>query len=273
MRMRLRNAVILDGSGAPPFTGDLLVEDEYIAEVGEVSGPCDETLDLAGAALAPGFIDVHSHSDFTLPGDPEAQAKTLQGVTTEVVCNCGLGLMPANDQVSRFYDRLGPMIFGEPSGGCFRDLDAFRDALHERGVSVNVACLVPHGNVRCAVMGMAERSPSSVELDHMRSLVAEGMAQGAFGMSSGLVYPPGAYAGTEELAELAKELRTSTGEGIYTTHLRDEGAGLLAALDEAIRIGHEARVGVQIGGAYSRSSRTPLDASASMFGVSMSLPW
>ncbi|MFK7991917.1 MAG: amidohydrolase family protein [Sandaracinaceae bacterium] len=244
MRCLLENARLVDGSGAPAVSGSLLIEDDRIAEVGETSLSPDEVIDVDGAVVAPGFIDMHSHSDFTLPGDPSAEAKTLQGVTTEVVCNCGLGLMPANARVERFYERLSPMIFGEPSGGCFDDLDAYRSALDARGVSVNVACLVPHGNVRCAVMGMEEREASEVELEHMRQLVTEGMEQGAFGLSTGLIYPPGAFAPTEEIVTLAE--RIAPYDGFYATHMRDEGTRVVQAVEEALSIGERAGVGVQI---------------------------
>jgi N-acyl-D-amino-acid deacylase len=179
MRILLDNARIVDGTGAPARRGAVLLEDEHIAEVGHPSATPDEVVDCGGAVVAPGFIDVHSHSDFSLPGDREARAKTLQGVTTEVVCNCGLGIFPANDRVERFYELISPVIFGEPSAGCYRDLDAFRDGLAARGVSVNAACLIAHGNVRGAVMGLDERPARAAELESMRELVAQMMDQGA----------------------------------------------------------------------------------------------
>ncbi|HJL14084.1 MAG TPA: D-aminoacylase [Sandaracinaceae bacterium LLY-WYZ-13_1] len=244
MRRLIENARIVDGTGAPARDGSLLIEDDVLAEVGETSLPPDEVLDAGGAVVAPGFIDMHSHGDFTLPGQPDAEAKVAQGVTTEVVCNCGLGLQPANAQVERFYELLQPMIFGEASGGCFEDLDRYGAALESRGVSVNVACLVPHGNVRCAVVGMEEREATATEIGHMRELVEAEMAQGAFGLSTGLVYPPGAYAGTDEIVELAKVLRPYG--GFYATHMRDEGSKVVQSVEEALTIGREARVGVQI---------------------------
>lgn len=244
MRLLIENARIVDGTGAPAREGSLLVEDAHIAELGETSLAPDEVLDVGGAVIAPGFLDMHSHSDFTLPGQPDASAKVLQGVTTEVVCNCGLGLTPANAQVEKFYELIQPMIFGEQGGGCYRDLDAYADRLHADGVSVNVACLVPHGNVRGAVMGMEERKPTASEMASMRELTESQLSQGAFGLSTGLVYPPGAFAETEELVELAKVLHPFG--GFYATHMRDEGTRLVPSVKEALTIGREARVGVQI---------------------------
>lgn len=245
MRLRIENARIVDGTGAPPRRGALTIEDEHIAEIGEVSLTPDEVLDARGQIIAPGFLDMHSHSDFTLPGMPEAEAKILQGVTTEVVCNCGLGLMPANKRVERFYELIQPVIFGERGGSCFRDLDAYAEALAERGgTSVNVACLVPHGNVRCAVMGLDERDATPTEIEHMRDIVESVMAQGAFGISTGLIYPPGAFAGTEEIIEVVKTVKPYG--GFYATHMRDEGTRVVQSVVEALRIGREAGVGVQI---------------------------
>jgi len=244
MRTLIRGARIIDGTGATSQQGDVLVEDGYIRAIGGPTTPADEVIDAEGAVLAPGFIDMHSHSDFTLPGDPEARPKVMQGVTTEVVGNCGLGVSPANATVERFYEHLSPMIFGEAGGGCFRDMNAQREALEAKKVSVNVAPLVPHGNVRCALMGLEERAPTAAELDGMRQLVGEAMQQGAFGMSTGLVYPPGAYAETEEIIELAKVAAASG--GLYATHMRDEGARLIQSVEEALRIGRESGASVQI---------------------------
>ncbi|MEC7523358.1 MAG: D-aminoacylase [Myxococcota bacterium] len=244
MRLRIENARIVDGTGAPAREGAVLIEDEHVAELGETTLTPDETLDADGAVVAPGFIDMHSHSDFTLPGQPDASAKVLQGVTTEVVCNCGLGLTPANARVEEFYALIQPMIFGEQGGSCYRDLDAYADRLHGDGVSVNVACLVPHGNVRGAVMGMEEREPTGAEMASMRELVESQLSQGAFGLSTGLVYPPGAFARTEELVELAKVCHPYG--GFYATHMRDEGTRLVPSVKEALTVGREARVGVQI---------------------------
>src|SRR5688572_30281418 len=106
MRLLIRDALLVDGTGAAATPGDLLIEDEHIAELGQTSLAPDEVIDARGLVVAPGFIDVHSHSDFTLPGEPEAHGKVMQGVTTEVIGNCGLGLFPANERVERFYELL-----------------------------------------------------------------------------------------------------------------------------------------------------------------------
>lgn len=238
---------MVDGTGAPSRVGDLLVEDERIAELAPPGGTSlapDLVLDVRGLVVAPGFIDVHSHGDFSLPSEPTAAPKALQGVTTEVVGNCGLGLSPANAAVDAMYERVAPIVFGEGAEVCSRDLAEYRERLHRAGVGVNVACLVPHGNVRCAVLGMTERAPTQSELGAMRELVAEGMRHGAFGMSTGLIYPPGANAQTDELVALAEVLRPFG--GVYASHIRNEGSRLLPSVAEAIEIGERAGVGVQV---------------------------
>ncbi|MBZ0253113.1 MAG: D-aminoacylase [Candidatus Methylomirabilis sp.] len=244
MRLRIANALLIDGSGAPARPGEVTIEDGRLAEVGEARLAADRTLDAGGLALAPGFIDMHSHGDFTLPAEPLAEAKVLQGVTTEVVGNCGLGLMPANARVEGMYETYTRLIFGEEGGDTSPSLAAYRDRLHGLGISVNAACLIPHGNVRCAAMGLEERAPGASELDRMRRIVGEGMEQGAFGLSTGLIYPPGAFAEADEVAELCKIVAPYG--GLYATHMRDEGNRLVESVEEALAIGERAGVPVQI---------------------------
>jgi N-acyl-D-amino-acid deacylase len=245
-RVLITGAKLLDGTGAPARAGDLLLEDDRIAEVGHTTLAPDEVLDARGLFAAPGFIDVHSHGDFSLPVEPEAAAKVLQGVTTEVVGNCGLGLQPSNDKVDAMYARILPLVFGEAGGDatCSPTLAHYRARLAGTGIAVNAAPLIPHGNIRCAVMGMAERAPTATEIEAMRELIAQGMEEGAFGLSTGLVYPPGAFADTEELVRLAAAVAPR--RGLYATHMRNEGPRLVESVAEAISIGERAGVPVQI---------------------------
>ncbi|HEY8086692.1 MAG TPA: D-aminoacylase [Polyangiaceae bacterium] len=245
-RVLITGASLLDGTVAPARRGDLLIEGDRIAEVGDTTLKADEVLDATGMVVAPGFIDVHSHGDFALPVDPEASAKVLQGITSEVVGNCGLGLQPANDKVDVMYERLLPLIFGESGGDatCSPTLAHYRARLTSAGIAVNAAPLIPHGNVRCAVMGMSEGLPTETELAAMSELVAQGMEEGAFGMSTGLIYPPGAYAETDELVRLAQAMAPR--KGLYATHMRNEGPRLVEAVAEAISIGERAGVSVQL---------------------------
>ncbi|MBK8255529.1 MAG: D-aminoacylase [Polyangiaceae bacterium] len=243
-RLLLKGATLVDGTGLPPRQGDLLIEDGYIAQVGVTDLPPDEVVDCAGLVVAPGFIDMHSHGDFSLPRDPEAKAKVLQGVTTEVIGNCGLGLHPSNPHVDAMYERIAPIVFGESGAMCSPSLSHYRDRLHQPGISVNAAPLIPHGNVRAMVMAMSENIPTATELSAMQAVVAEGMDQGAFGLSTGLVYAPGAYAKTDELVGLSQVVAARG--GIYASHLRNEGSRLIEAVAEAIEIAERAGVSVQI---------------------------
>lgn len=218
MRTLITNARLIDGTGAEAFDGELLIEDDVIAELGEASLKADQVLDARGLAVAPGFIDMHTHSDFTLPSEPLAEAKLLQGVTTEVMGNCGLGLAPANARVDEMYEHLAPLIFGGATAGCLPSVAALRWRFLEIGVSVNAAYLIPHGNLRCAAMGLAEREATPAEIGEMRDLAEQGMEEGAFGLSTGLVYPPGAFANTEELVLLVKAIAPYG--GIYASHIR-----------------------------------------------------
>jgi len=243
-RVLFTGAKLIDGTGLPAKVGDLLLEGAHIAEVHETSLPPDETIDARGMVIAPGFIDMHSHGDFSLPRDPLAAAKILQGVTTEVIGNCGLGLHPSNAAVDDLYQRIAPIVFGEGSAMCSATLGDYRARLESTGISVNAVPLIAHGNVRAMVMGMSESDPTETEVEAMRQLVAAGMEHGAFGMSTGLVYAPGAYAKIDEIVRLSEVVAAR--KGIYATHMRNEGARLVEAVAEAIAIGERAGVSVQI---------------------------
>lgn len=247
MRTLITNACLVHG-GADQVRewGELLIEEDRIAGVGCLNGlpSPDRVVDAKGAIVAPGFIDVHSHGDFVLPSEPEAEPKVRQGITTEIVGNCGLGLCPANEKVQAMYRQYGRLYGDDGNLDCSSSLSAYRERLETMGVSVNVACLVPHGNLRCAAMGLDERCASPHEMAHMQELLEREMADGAVGVSTGLVYPPGAFADTEELIGLAQT--ASRHGGLYASHVRDEGSRLEASIAEALEIGEQAHLPVQI---------------------------
>lgn len=218
----LSNATVVDGTGAPAFAGDLLIRDGRIAAVGErgsIAAPAGAgRVDLAGLVLAPGFIDIHNHSAAGIFERPLAPSQLAQGITTLVVGADGSSPWP----IAGFLDRI----------------DEARPAL-------DVATLVGHGTVRRAVLGDDyRRSATDAEIAEMTRRVERGLAEGAFGFSSGLEYDPGFYSSTGELVALARG--AAAGGGFYMSHLRDEEEGLLDAVDEAIRIGREARLPVHI---------------------------
>jgi N-acyl-D-aspartate/D-glutamate deacylase len=245
----IRNAVILDGSGGKQFRGDVAVFRGRIQDIvspGDLMNtPVRHEVDAAGACLAPGFIDSHTHSDIALLAEPDAAPKVSQGVTTEVIGNCGWSVVPAGYPRESDYRRVGQAIFGYPDTPWeWRDMHGYFDALSRRGTAVNIAALAGHGALRAAVMGFDERPPSESELAQMRYLLAEALQQGAIGLSSGLAYAPGCYAATDELIELAEVVAEH--RGLYATHLRDQVDGLVESVQEALQIGREANIPVLI---------------------------
>jgi len=236
----IRGGTVYDGSGAAGIRADVGVRGDRIVEIGVIRPRGAEELDAQGLAVAPGFIDVHSHDDYAVLLEPEMRFKVLQGVTSDVVGNCGSGVVPFEAGLIRFR-RMHPGANPAPwdgFAGYLERVDAVRP-------SCNVAVLMGHGSLRRGAMGLEQRAPGHDEMERMRAWVREGVEAGAVGLSTGLIYEPGRYATTEEVIALARELGTAGG-GLYATHMRNEADGLLDAVREAIRVGEEAHVPVQI---------------------------
>ncbi|MBI5288760.1 MAG: D-aminoacylase [Chloroflexi bacterium] len=239
----IRNGRIVDGTGTAARDGSVAIRGDRIEAVGEVTGTATREIDARGMVIAPGFIDVHAHDDAAVVRDPRVDFKIMQGVTTDVVGNCGAGVAPANDQFRAAYQANFSGILGEIDLPWSTTAEYFK-AVDEAHPACNVAAYIPHGVVRLNVMGMVRRDPTNAELDEMRRLVEDAMTAGAIGMSTGLIYPPGAFTKTEELVELAKV--AAKHGGIYTSHIRNEGDHVMDAVGEAIEIGERAGCGVQI---------------------------
>jgi N-acyl-D-amino-acid deacylase len=235
----IRNAAIYDGTGAPPVAGALAISGERIAKVGVVEGGGAVEFDAHGAALAPGFIDVHTHDDAAVFLQPEMDFKVMQGVTAVVVGNCGMGAAPYPVAAAMFRNMHGAAKLPEWSGYA-----GYLTAVDRDPPSLNVAVLAGHGTIRAAAMGVAQREPTAAEMAKMRVDVHEAIESGAVGLSTGLIYEPGRYARTEEIIALAREMQ-GTG-ALYASHMRNEAAGLIDSVRETIRIGEEAGVPVQI---------------------------
>lgn len=273
----IRNARIIDGTGSPAQEGAVAITGEEIAAVGDVSGSAAREIDARGRVVAPGFVDVHAHDDGAVVRDPRVDFKIMQGVTTDVVGNCGAGNAPANDRFRPLYRASFSGILGEFEELPWRTTAEFFAAVDAARPACNVAAYVPQGVVRMNVMGTARGPADADQLDEMRRLVDEAMQAGAIGLSTGLIYVPGAYTETEELIELAKVVAGYG--GIYTSHIRNEGAGVMEAVGEAIRIGEEAGCGVQIShhkssgpGAYGLTKETlPFIAAARARGVDVTI--
>src|SRR5882724_13020424 len=202
--LKIEGATVIDGTGASGSRVDVGVTDETITAVGDLSREhAGTTLNATGKVLAPGFIDMHSHSDWRLWANRRAESKIRQGVTTEVVGNCGFSPAPVSPE---FREDLRGFALYVPKGMTF-EWPSFREylrAFDADGLALNVAHLVGHGTLRIAAMGFARRAPTVAELGTMRSLLAAAMDDGAFGMSTGLIYAPGSYSETGEIIEVAR---------------------------------------------------------------------
>ncbi|MEU7040165.1 D-aminoacylase [Streptomyces varsoviensis] len=249
MDLVIRDVRVIDGSGGASFRADVAVDGGRIAAVvreGDGERPtARRVLDAGGLALAPGFIDMHAHSDLALLRDPGHEAKAAQGVTLEVIGQDGLSYAPVDD---RTLAEVRAQITGWNGDGCdidfsWRSVGEYLDRLDHgfggEGIAVNAAYLIPQGTVRMLALGWDDRPATPAETERMRELVAEGMAQGAVGMSSGLTYTPGMYASDAELTELCRVV----GEygGYYCPHHRSYGAGALQAYAEMVDLTREAR--------------------------------
>ncbi len=230
---------VIDGTGRPAFEADVAVKAGRIAAVAPgLRGRARRVIGARGFTVAPGFIDVHSHSDYALAVDGRGASKVLQGVTTEVIGNCGFSAAPAGPA------RLD-MLYG--ADACREDwpsIDAYATRLRQAGIGPNVAMLLGHSTLRSRVMGLEQRPPTPAEWDRMVGLLDDALADGVFGLSTGLIYAPGSYAAASELAGLASVVGRRG--GFYATHLRDEAHGVVAAVDEALALGERADVAVQL---------------------------
>ncbi|MGP9018897.1 N-acyl-D-amino-acid deacylase family protein [Streptomyces sp. BR1] len=242
MDLVIRDARVIDGSGGPSCRADVGIQGGRIAAIrrrGEPKLSGVRTLDAGGLALAPGFIDMHAHSDLALLRDPDHSAKAAQGVTLEVLGQDGLSYAPVDDRTLAEVRRAITGWNGDGGDIDFdwRSVGGYLDRL-DRGIAVNAAYLVPQGTVRMYAVGWEDRPATPQELDRMRELVAEGLEQGAVGMSSGLTYTPGMYAPDAELAELCKVVARYG--GYYCPHHRSYGAGALEAYAEMVALAREA---------------------------------
>jgi len=237
----IRNGRIIDGSGNPWVSGDVAIRGDRIAAVGQLTGAhAKREIDASGFVVSPGFIDMLGQSEFALLIDNRSLSKLSQGITTEITGEGG-SIAPQDSQtISQFQpvmDQYHLKIDWESLSDYFAKLEKI-------GTPINIGTYVGAAQVREAVIGDVDRAPTADELEKMKSLVAEAMQQGAFGLSTSLIYPPGHYAKTEELIELAKV--ASQYGGIYASHMRSEGQSEVAAVEEALRIGREAHLPVEI---------------------------
>ncbi|MCK4835742.1 MAG: D-aminoacylase [Candidatus Aminicenantes bacterium] len=236
--------LVFDGQGTPPQEADIAIKGNKIYRVTTNINPdkAKRIINARGLAIAPGFIDAHSHTDVGLLVNPRAESQVRQGVTTEISGNCGFSPFPISDAVFSEYHKYYKEEYDIKLD--WRDINGFFKRLGEKGIALNYATLLGHGNLRGEVVGYYDRPPTEKEIRRMRKKIRENLNSGALGMSSGLEYAPGSYADTRELIELCHEVARF--RGIYATHMRDEGDKLLESMEEAIQISKKTGVSLQI---------------------------
>ena len=243
-RFLIKNGKIIDGTGNPWFKADILIDNGKIAEIAPRIGKSDieEVLDVSGLIVSPGFIDIHTHSDQTILISRGENVLT-QGVTTHVVGNCGFSMTPVNTELAGedIYDMFRSILSFGGDDQFYNNLTEYLEDLKQKGIPINIIPLVGHSMIRIMVLGLENRAPNLNELEEMKEILRDSMEHGAFGMSTGLDYPPGSFAKTEEIIELCKVV--SEFNGIYTTHFRGFSSGLVRATKEAVKI---ARSGIPV---------------------------
>jgi len=243
----IANGRIVDGCGNPWYRGDVAIAAGSIAAIappGTLIG--GEVIDAADRYVVPGFIDPHTHSDLSILVHPQAETAVRQGVTTHVTGNCGMAAAPVvserREEIGLLWDDYGlnhPALSWE-----WRTFAEYLAEVEQRGTAINIAPLAGHGALRVAVMGYEQREPTAAELEWMSTLLDEALVAGAHGLSTGLVYPPGCYAGTDEIVALCKAVARRG--GLYASHVRGERETILPAVGEAIGIGRAAGVPVEV---------------------------
>ncbi|HAR36606.1 MAG TPA: hypothetical protein DCR87_06875, partial [Acidobacteria bacterium] len=239
----IRGALVVDGSGRAPYQADVGLSGKYIKYIGKIgNGQARRVIEAEGLYLAPGFIDVHNHTDVQLLVCPTADSLVRQGLTTVIGGNCGSSRFPLTAEMLENENEYLRAEYGLEAD--WTDLEGFFRRLSRQGIGLNYATLVGQGTIRAAVVGYNDRQPSAAELKQMKDRVRQALKQGAVGLSTGLEYAPGSFASTEELVELTRELRPC--DGIYATHMRDEEDQVLEALEEAITIATRAGVSLEV---------------------------
>jgi N-acyl-D-amino-acid deacylase len=246
-KLFILGGTLIDGTGSPGIRADIAVENDQIVEIAPVIRTTGQNvLDATGMIVAPGFIDIHSHTDASIFGNPFVESMLFQGVTTEVTGNCGVGIFPIEpERIEELeaYVKMHGFVLPE-QGISWSNFSDYAATLEQLYLGINLAPLVGHGALRIAAMGSKNQPPSSNELTQMKLLLQTALEQGAWGLSVGLVYPPSSYANADELIELGKILAVQ--DALFTSHVRGESETLLEAIDEMIQIGVESSARIEV---------------------------
>jgi N-acyl-D-amino-acid deacylase len=239
----IKGGSVIDGGGSEAEILNVGIEGDRICYVGNEETTARSVIDAEGMIVAPGFIDTHAHSEFTILADGRAEGKLSQGVTMEINGNCGLSAAPllgeALERREADQRELGIKERWNTFGEYF-------DFLRKKGFAINFATLCGHGNVRASVMGYKDDAPTESEMRAMKELLAEALHAGARGLSTGLIYPPGVYSSSDEIIGLAKVVVSERGGGIYASHMRSEGDGLIESVEETLKVCAGAGIPVHI---------------------------
>ena len=247
MDLIIKNGKIIDGTGNPWYKADLSIENGKIAEIGQLKNiSAGKIIDAKGLVVSPGFIDIHSHADATNFINPKQESTIRQGITTHIAGNCGYGLAPINpERKDLVVNYLGDIVASSDQLKIeWTTFNEYLNKVQESGISSNMMLLVGHGVVRIAAMDFDNREPTESELNIMKDHVRESMESGALGLSTGLLYPPGIFAKTDEIIELCNVVAEYN--GYYFSHIRSYGGQLMKSMKEAIKIGEKSGVRVQI---------------------------
>lgn len=237
----IKNAKIIDGTGALPFFGDLALEGSRIAVLSPAGrlGEGRRILEGDGLVLAPGFIDIHTHSDL-MALEGKVTEKIRQGITTEIVGNCGFSVAPIPQKMAGLAEEFLFPVLGQRNPCCWENFQGYLDTLQQKPLLLHIGSLVGQGSLRLGHMGFSGEPVSAGALQAMKEGLDHSLQQGAWGLSSGLIYPPGCYASFSELKELCK---VAAAHGVpYVTHIRSEAASVLEGVEEALKLGYETGV-------------------------------
>lgn len=245
----LKNGLVADGGRAKPYRADVCIQNGCVAKITrQLDETANTVLDVAGLVVAPGVIDIHSHSDACPLVDYPVESKLYQGITTEITGNCGISILPNTPEGWRpnqeyFFSQLELPAGGLSLKGIY-DLNDYSRAVTAHGCTGNYGQLIGHGTLRGAVMGFVDRDPTPEEMEQLKALLRRELEAGAFGMSLGLIYPPSSFCKAEELVELAKVLKEY--DALLTVHMRSEGPRIFQAVDEMLEITRRSGVHLQI---------------------------